>query len=131
MFGELASLHKAQSSVLARLSDLEKSVSLNQSSNNDNQNLLYFTIFEIQADSDVINEKSKRIACVGIDEQGDDVTTARFDREIVKEAAHTSEDEELIHEFDEGHIVEHRHPPGKSRGPGVRGRIIKISLRSL
>ncbi|KIH58197.1 hypothetical protein ANCDUO_11599 [Ancylostoma duodenale] len=39
-------------------------------------------------------------------------------------------DSDLIHAYELGHITSHRHPAGKPRAPGARGRIIKISLPS-
>ncbi|KAL6730260.1 hypothetical protein Aduo_001245 [Ancylostoma duodenale] len=63
-------------------------------------------------DKELINEKSRRIAWIVIDEQIDEASTRRFDHEMVKEAVHTSRDEELIHEFEEGRVVSHHHPPG-------------------
>ncbi|EYC37984.1 hypothetical protein Y032_0752g2055 [Ancylostoma ceylanicum] len=130
IFGELASIHRTQSTILTRLSELEKKVSCKEVPGNDQQNLLYSTLVKIQTDGELINEKSRRIAWIGIDEQIDEESTRRFDHEIVKEAVHTSGDQELIREFEEGRIVSHRHPPGKPRGPAARGRIIKIALSS-
>ncbi|KHJ97485.1 hypothetical protein OESDEN_02536 [Oesophagostomum dentatum] len=39
-------------------------------------------------------------------------------------------DFDLIREYEKGHISCHRHPPGKPRQVGERGRIIKITLPS-
>ncbi|KIH44666.1 hypothetical protein ANCDUO_25308 [Ancylostoma duodenale] len=85
---------------------------------------------KIKADNEKINEKATKIAWIGIDEQGDEAATRRFDQEIIKEAVYTSGDQELISEFNEGRISWHRHPAGKPRGKGVRRRIIKIALTS-
>ncbi|EYB86591.1 hypothetical protein Y032_0276g1088 [Ancylostoma ceylanicum] len=130
IFGELASIHRTQSTILTRLSELEKKVSCKEVPGNDQQNLLYSTLVKIQTDGELINEKSRRIAWIGIDEQIDEESTRRFDHDIVKEAVYTSRDQELIREFEERRIVSHRHPPGKPRGPAARGRIIKIALSS-
>lgn len=94
------------------------------------KSLLYSTMVKVKADCRRIDEKSMRIAWLGIDEQSNEESTRRFDREILKEAIETSGDDQLIREFEQGRITSHRHPAGKPRKPGERGRIIKISLPS-
>ncbi|KIH47120.1 hypothetical protein ANCDUO_22824 [Ancylostoma duodenale] len=59
----------------------------------------------------------------------DEESTKQFDHEILREAVYSSEDSDLIHD-EIGHITSHRHPAGKPRAAGSRGRIIKICLPS-
>ncbi|KIH51163.1 hypothetical protein ANCDUO_18753, partial [Ancylostoma duodenale] len=68
------------------------------------------------------------ITWVGIDEKCDEESTRRFDQETIREAVHTSGNEDLIRELEAGRITSHRHPAGKPRGSSGRGRIIKIRL---
>ncbi|VDL85522.1 unnamed protein product [Nippostrongylus brasiliensis] len=83
---------------------------------------------KVRTDSEKIDEKQRMITWLGIDEMSNEELTRRFDKEILKEAVVTSGNEELIREFECGRITSHRHPPGKPRQAGTRGRIIKISL---
>ncbi|EYB87300.1 hypothetical protein Y032_0265g648 [Ancylostoma ceylanicum] len=130
VFNEMAKLQQTQATILSRLSDLENKLAINSPTHADRQNLLYSTMVKIRTDAEKINDKATWITWVGVGEQRDEATTRRFDQEIVKEVINTSGDEELIREFEEGRISWQRHPPGKPRGPGERGRIIKISLAS-
>ncbi|KHJ97499.1 hypothetical protein OESDEN_02519 [Oesophagostomum dentatum] len=45
----------------------------------DQQNLLYSTMVRVQTDSEKIDEKSKRIAFIGIDEMDTEASTRQFD----------------------------------------------------
>ncbi|KIH64646.1 hypothetical protein ANCDUO_05039 [Ancylostoma duodenale] len=85
-------------------------------------------MIKVKADSKRIDDKLERIMWVGIDEQPTEELTRRFDHEILREVVHTSGDDQLILEFEQGRITSHHHPVGRPRGPGQRGRIIKISL---
>ncbi|RCN27766.1 hypothetical protein ANCCAN_26497 [Ancylostoma caninum] len=80
------------------------------SSLSEQQKLLYSTMVKIRADSQKIDHKLSTIAWVGINEKHDEHSTRMFDREIVKEVVYTSGCDELIREFDEGHITFFRHP---------------------
>ncbi|KIH68333.1 hypothetical protein ANCDUO_01331 [Ancylostoma duodenale] len=86
------------------------------------------TFSKVRGDSQRIDEKLGMITWIGIDEQIDEDATRRFDHEILKEVVYTSGDNDLRGEFDEGRVTSYRFPSGKPRGPGVRGRIIKIPL---
>ncbi|KIH64710.1 hypothetical protein ANCDUO_04979 [Ancylostoma duodenale] len=130
VFNEIAKLQQTQASILSRLSELENKFACNSSTHADSQNLLYSTTVKIKTDTEKINDKAIRITWVGIGEQRDEATTRKFDQEIVKEVIYTSGDEELVPEFEQGRVSWQRHPPGKPRGVGERGRIIKISLPS-
>ncbi|EYB92878.1 hypothetical protein Y032_0189g1208 [Ancylostoma ceylanicum] len=129
VFAKLSELQESQYAIVSRLSELEKNI-LSNSTAHSQQNVLYSTLVKVRADSQRIDEKLRMITWVGIDEQVNEDATRRFDREILKEVVYTSGDNDLIREFDEGKISSYRYPSGKPRGPGVRGRIIKISLSS-
>ncbi|KHJ97733.1 hypothetical protein OESDEN_02283 [Oesophagostomum dentatum] len=100
VFSELNDLKRSQSQMLSRLSTLENRILCSSSSANSQQSILYSTMVKVRADSQRIDEKLKMITWVGIDEQIDEEATRRFDREILKEAVYTSEDTDLINEFD-------------------------------
>ncbi|KAL6742462.1 hypothetical protein Aduo_015610 [Ancylostoma duodenale] len=51
------------------------------------------------------DDKLKRIAWVGIDEESDDQSTRRFDLEILREVIYTS-GVELIREFEQDQIMD-------------------------
>ncbi|VDP52188.1 unnamed protein product [Heligmosomoides polygyrus] len=123
VFRQIQSIQSTQDAIVARLADLEAKLDHPRQTALD-RSALYSTIVKVKADSQRIEEKSMRIAWVGIDEQANEESTRRFDREILKEVVHTSGDEQLIREFEQGRITSHRHPAGKPR------RIIKISLPS-
>lgn len=129
MFKQIQSIQSTQDAIVARLAGLEAKLDHPHQTALD-RSALYSNIVKVKADSQRIEEKSMRIAWVGIDEQANKESTRRFDREILKEVVHTSGDEQLIREFEQGCITSNRHPAGKPRGPGERGRIIKISLPS-
>ncbi|WKX94454.1 hypothetical protein Q1695_011601 [Nippostrongylus brasiliensis] len=123
---QVKTIRESQEEILSRLARLESKFE-NMSSPSVEKSLLYSTLVKVKTDSKQIDEKATRIAWIGIDEQENEELTRRFDREILK-AVQSSGDEELIREFDNGRIVSHRHPAGKPRVPGSRGRIIKICL---
>ncbi|KIH49621.1 hypothetical protein ANCDUO_20304 [Ancylostoma duodenale] len=125
---QINDLQCVQNSTIARLSAIESRFLSDVSSPSAQQNLIYSTLVKVRADGQRIDEKLRRITWIGIDEQEDEDSTRRFDYEILKEAVYSSGDERLIQEFDNGHITSHRHPVGKPRGPGARGRIIKVVL---
>ncbi|EYC20777.1 hypothetical protein Y032_0021g418 [Ancylostoma ceylanicum] len=128
LFGCVSDLQKTQNSILDRLACIESKITALNSSPSVQQSCLYSAMVKIRADSKKIDEKLRTITWVGIDEQVDERSTCQFDREIVKEAVYTSGCEDLIREFEEGRIIIHRHPSGRPRGPGKRGRIIKVTL---
>ncbi|EYC03568.1 hypothetical protein Y032_0093g2666 [Ancylostoma ceylanicum] len=128
VFGYISDLQQKQNSILDRLSSLETKISAINTSPAVQQGCLYSAMVKIRADSSKIDEKLRTITWVGIDEKVDERSTCRFDREIVKEAVYTSGCEDLIREYEEGRITIRRHPSGSPRGPGKRGRIIKITL---
>ncbi|KAL6742641.1 hypothetical protein Aduo_015771 [Ancylostoma duodenale] len=130
ILGQISDLQRVQNSIISRLSMIENRLSSDFSSPAEQQNLIYSTLVKVRADSHTIDEKLRRITWVGIDEQEDEDSTRRFDYEILKEAVYSSGDDRLIDEFNRGNIKSHRHPIGKPRGPGTRGRIIKIALPS-
>lgn len=127
-FALIGDIQSTQNSILARLSELEAKFSSLNSRPSVQKSLLYSTMVKLNADRQKIDDKQRMITWVGIDEQSNEEATRRFDREILKEEVLTSGNEELIREFEAGHISAHRHPPGKPRNNGGRGRIIKISL---
>ncbi|EYC19211.1 hypothetical protein Y032_0025g1238 [Ancylostoma ceylanicum] len=128
VLSQIDSIQSTQESIIARLEDLEAKINLVHGSVSNQKSLLYSTIVKVKADSERIDDKLKRIAWIGIDEKSDVQSTHRFDHEILREVIHTSGDDELIRELEQGQITSHRHPMGKPRGPGQRGRIIKICL---
>lgn len=83
---------------------------------------------KLRNDNQKLEEKARMIAWIGIGEQANEEATNRFDQEILKEVIHTSGDDDLRREFEQGQITLRRYPVGKPRSPGDRGRIIKISL---
>ncbi|KAK6012446.1 hypothetical protein OSTOST_22408, partial [Ostertagia ostertagi] len=129
IFDKIEEISSRQENILERLSELENSV-LNLSKKDVNQNALYSTIVRVKADEKKIDDKLRRIAWIGLNEQKDDVATRRFDKEALKEVIETSGDKELMDEFEKGNITAHRHPAGQPRGISGRGRIIKINLPS-
>ncbi|VDP10848.1 unnamed protein product [Heligmosomoides polygyrus] len=99
-----------QGGILSRIDALEKSVSgLERAGAKLDQNTLYSTIVKVRADGMRIDEKMRRIAWIGIPEQGGEAKTKKFDTEALKEAIETSCDEELINEFAKGNITARRH----------------------
>lgn len=127
VFSEIQSIQNAQNAIVTRLEEIEAKLDYLRSTSLD-KSLLYSTMVKVKADSQRIDEKSMRIAWLGIDEQPNEELTRRFDREILKEVVQTSGDDQLIRELEQGRITSHRHPAGKPRKPGERGRIIKICL---
>ncbi|KIH67430.1 hypothetical protein ANCDUO_02237 [Ancylostoma duodenale] len=121
-------IQTTQDSIMNRLVDLEAKINTVYGSTSNQKSLLYSPMIKVKADSQRIDEKLERITWVGIDKQSTEESTRRFDHEILREVIHTSGDDELVREFEQGRITSHRHPVGKPRGPGQRGRIIKISL---
>ncbi|EYC14731.1 hypothetical protein Y032_0039g125 [Ancylostoma ceylanicum] len=128
IFSQIQSIQTTQQSILSRLVDFEAKIESFHGSASNQKSLLHSTMIKVEADRQRIDDKQKRITWVGIDEQSDEQSIRRFDREILREVIHTSEDDQLIREFEQGQITSHRHSVGKPRRPGERGRIIKISL---
>lgn len=127
-FGEIQSIKETQNLIIERLSEIEKKVNDSHYSASSQKSLLYSSMVKIKNDSQKIEEKSRMIAWIGIDELASEEETRRFDHEILREAIYTSGDDELKSEFDRGQITSRRYPVGKPRKPGARGRIIKITL---
>ncbi|KAK6044741.1 hypothetical protein COOONC_17754 [Cooperia oncophora] len=97
-------IEKALMSSFTRLID-KACVSRLHTSNSVDPNLLYSTIVKVKADGSKIDDKLRRITWVGIGEQDDELATRKFDMEALKEAVHSSGDEELIKEFSKGTIT--------------------------
>ncbi|VDL67127.1 unnamed protein product [Nippostrongylus brasiliensis] len=121
-------IEETQDRILARLASIESRLGSTDGTSPMDKSVVYSTFVKFKADSKEIDEKARRIAWIGIGEQESEELTRRFDREILKEAVQTSGNDELIREFEKGRITSYRHPAGKPRGTGARGRIIKISL---
>ncbi|VDK52383.1 unnamed protein product [Cylicostephanus goldi] len=130
VFNEIKDIKASHNSLINRLDSLEEKILELSFERSNQQKMLYSTLVKIRSDENKLEEKSKRIALIGIDEQGDENLTRRFDREIIKEFVYTSGEQQLVEEFEKGNVTVQRYPPGQPKSPRVRGRVIKVGLRS-
>lgn len=125
---QISDLHHVQDSILARLSELGNKLSSDPLlTHQTQQNLIYSTFIKLRANGQKTDDKLKRITWVGIDEKANEESTRRSIEKFQRKKL-TPQVIAIWFEFEAGRITSHRHPVGDPRIPGVRGRIIKLSL---
>ncbi|EYC09155.1 hypothetical protein Y032_0062g3389 [Ancylostoma ceylanicum] len=102
MFEFFMKMQETQNTILTKLSASEERCNATQYPDHHSSSALYSTLVKFQTDAKIVTAKSCRITWVGIGEQKDETSTKIFDREAIKEVIETSDDPDLLQEFNSG-----------------------------